>query len=222
MSLRWAGVARVVAQGFSTRTRPRAAGARVLESPGPPGGDRRGRAWRGSTFAGGPPWLNIARARPILLAAAAFPGTSPTPVKDNAFRAGDGASHREPSGATRALVASGSVALLSLGCKDEREKEAWCIPGKGSKKSCGKSVQARKKATASKHDFESMAAKHGAKGGRRSKVDGPSWNPPVINEADPADRAFDLVSVSQTLCYWIFATSKIIHVYFVPGDKSRV
>ena len=88
MSLSWARVARVVAPGFSTRHRPRAAAVRFPEPPGPPARDRCGRAWRGSTIAGGPPWRNIARARPILLAAAAFPGTSPTPIKDSSFHHG--------------------------------------------------------------------------------------------------------------------------------------
>ena len=115
MSLRWAGVARVLSQGFSTRPWPCAAGTHHPDPRAPPARDRCGRAWRGSTTSGGRPRRNIADSRPIVLAAAPFPGASPPPIKDNSFRGGDGASNRD--GATRALVPV-AVALLSLGCKE--------------------------------------------------------------------------------------------------------
>ena len=162
MSLRWAGVARVLTQGFSTRSWPRAAGAHYPDPRVPPAQDRWGRTWRGSTAAGGRPRRNIADARPIAVAAAPFPGTSLPPIKDNSFRGCDGASNRD--GATRALVPV-AVALLSLGCKDERENEGWCMPGKGGQKPSGKLVRPRKKSAAPKHDLKSACEDAHSKGG---------------------------------------------------------
>ena len=194
MSLRAPTIARGLAQLFPADSRALAASALFLGTAGPPARGRCGRAWRASLVAGGPPRRIAADERPLLSALAALPGTSLPPISNNNGRGRIGSRH-QPSGATRALLASASAAFLTMmGCEDGRERKALCIPKKGGNMSRGKSVKARKKSFAPKHDLKSIAAKHGAKGGSRSKTDSLSWQAPVIDPNDPSDRAFDMVS----------------------------
>ena len=189
MSLHATAMARGLLQLIRAAPRAGAASGRFLRPAASPARNRCGRTWGASLFAGGPP-IPFAAA-PAL---AAFLGTSLPPInKINGHHGGDGSrSRQKPSGATRTLLAS--VAFLSMtGCQDEREK-AWCMPKKGGNTSRAKPAQARKKSFAPKHDLKSIAAKHGAKGGSRSKSDVLSLPAPVINQNNPSDRAFDMVS----------------------------
>ena len=198
MGLRAPTIARGLAQLLPADSRALATSALFLGTAGPPARGRCGSAWRASLVAGGPPRRIAADARPLLSALAALPGTSLPPIsnKNGRGRIDGWRSRHQPSGATRALLASASVAFLTMmGCEDGRERKA--LPKKGGNKSRGKSVKAHKKSCAPKHDFKSIAAKHGAKGGSRSKTDGLSWQAPVIDPNDPSDRAFDMVSTTS-------------------------